>query len=146
MAFRSLRLCLSVCDLSTDDGFLFSQAVQILLALIHCALGVLCDRLFVREEKTQNAGVVPVLVIVVYSLSTAPFVSKPWYFFLFQFTSFSNVSSEFLMRSSNGLKTQSLTLRSSFSCGNSLNKMEGGMGARVGRVHSGKAFCCLFHV
>ncbi|XP_006193716.2 uncharacterized protein LOC102520976 [Camelus ferus] len=48
-------------------------AVQILLSLIHCALGVLCDRLFVREEKTQNAGVVPVLVIVVYSLSTAPF-------------------------------------------------------------------------
>ncbi|KAB1272683.1 hypothetical protein Cadr_000014392, partial [Camelus dromedarius] len=47
--------------------------VQILLSLIHCALGVLCDRLFVREEKTQNAGVVPVLVIVVYSLSTAPF-------------------------------------------------------------------------
>ncbi|XP_047630254.1 membrane-spanning 4-domains subfamily A member 12-like [Phacochoerus africanus] len=41
-------------------------AVQIILALIHCALGILCDRLFLKEENIQNTGFIPVLVILGY--------------------------------------------------------------------------------
>lgn len=65
-------------DLSDNDGFPFSQAVQIIIALIHCALGVLWLRLFF-EENIPETGYVPVPVTLIYTFSTVPFVSKLWY-------------------------------------------------------------------
>ena len=129
--------------MSNDDDSLFSQAVQIILTMFHYALGFLCASLFLGEEDIKSTGHIPVLLTLGYIVWSSPFVSKPWYFF---FHLFSNVSSELLMRSNNGLKTQYLTLNSKFYCGNSLNKVEGRLWAGVGGAYLGKAFLCLFHV
>lgn len=56
-----------------------TQAAQIIIALIHCALGVLCFRLFLQEENIPETGYVPVPVTLIYTFWTVPFVSKPWY-------------------------------------------------------------------
>lgn len=131
-------------DLSNDDDSLSSQAVQVILALFHCALGALSASLFL-EEDINNIGDIPVLLPLGYIVWSSPFVSKPWCF-LFQFHLSSNVSSELLMRSRNGLKTQYLTLNSKFHCGNSLIKVESRIWAGVGSVYLGKAFLCLLYV
>lgn len=66
-------------DLSDNDGSPFSQAAQIMIALFHGALGFLCFRLFLQEEKISETGYVPVFVTLFYTFWTIPFVSKPWY-------------------------------------------------------------------
>lgn len=65
-------------DSSDNDGSPFSQAAQIIIALIHCALGFLCFRLFF-EEDIKETGYVPVPVTLIYTFWTVPFVSKSWY-------------------------------------------------------------------
>ncbi|KAF6104472.1 hypothetical protein HJG60_011392 [Phyllostomus discolor] len=48
-------------------------AAQIIIALIHCALGILCYHLFVRQERIQNTGSIPVSLTIIYAFCTIPF-------------------------------------------------------------------------
>ena len=65
--------------MSNDDDSLFSQAVQIVLALFHYTLGFLCAVLFLGEEDVKSTGSVPVLLTLGYIMWSSPFVSKPFY-------------------------------------------------------------------
>ncbi|KAK1335838.1 hypothetical protein QTO34_003636, partial [Cnephaeus nilssonii] len=55
-----------------EDGRAMGAA-QIIIALIHCALGVLCFRLFLQEENIPETGYVPVPVTLIYTFWTVPF-------------------------------------------------------------------------
>lgn len=67
-------------DLIDNDGSLFSQAAQILLGFFHCALGILCECLFIREAGLQRVGYIPTFVMIIYAFWSAPYVSKRWYY------------------------------------------------------------------
>ncbi|XP_028012480.2 uncharacterized protein LOC114234241 isoform X2 [Eptesicus fuscus] len=55
-----------------EDGRAMGAA-QIIIALIQCALGVLCFRLFLQEENIPETGYVPVPVTLIYIFWTVPF-------------------------------------------------------------------------
>ena len=167
--------------------------MQIILALIHCALGILCDRLFLKEENIQNTGFIPVLVILGYIFWSSLFVSKPWYILLHFFLMYQVTYIEIeqwtkdpvsgsspvaqqvkdlvlsrqrlrlllwhrfkpwhrnfhMLRCGQKKKKRKdpiSDLKNSFSCGNSLNEMEGRMGLGVESIYLGKVFyfCYMF--
>nr|XP_014717246.1 B-lymphocyte antigen CD20-like isoform X1 [Equus asinus]XP_044606250.1 B-lymphocyte antigen CD20-like isoform X1 [Equus asinus] len=48
-------------------------AAQILLGFFHCALGILCECLFIREAGLQRVGYIPTFVIIIYAFWSAPY-------------------------------------------------------------------------